>query len=385
MIKGVSDKVRLPRLGKIRLGIKVQGEKSLYPRAVDYFVCPPEVEKVFGQKPKELRIMLPTEDPEQWASQFYRCYSSTRGLICKGDGEKALAMVNSKTGEIATKDAKETELREVICNPEECAKLQSGACKPVMNLQFLLPEVMGLGIWQLDTSSYNSIRNINSSVRLIKGVLGRISLIPLSLKVEPMEAQVEGKKKNIFVLHLMANYTLADIVAKLQGLPIGQALLPEPDQEAPDDLLPAEVIAEKTGEKSSTTSGNAPEAPRTGVKPPAPTNPIGGTGGGPAPEVLDEAVEAIMHPQQRDADWDELVGKGHEHTPPRIDWIKDILPLALKMGVKGTDLPKALGLKKPDVNLWTETRELALDTIEAYARLQGYAGPKWWQIKIFLV
>lgn len=121
------------------------------------------------------------------------------------------------------------------------------------------------------------------------------------------------------------------------------------------------------------TKADAPEAPKQAMKAPAasPTTAQGETG-----------VEAIMHPQQRDPAWDALVGKGHEHTPPRIDWINDILPIALKMDVKGTDLPKALGLKKPDVNLWTETRELALDTIEAYARSQGYAGPKWRSIKL---
>jgi hypothetical protein len=61
-IKGVTDVVRLPRLEKVRLGIKVQGDKNPYPRPVDYFVCPPEVQKVYTEKPRELRIMFPTED-----------------------------------------------------------------------------------------------------------------------------------------------------------------------------------------------------------------------------------------------------------------------------------------------------------------------------------
>ena len=38
-IKDVSDVRRMPRLGKIRLGIKVEAEgKNPYPRATDYFV-----------------------------------------------------------------------------------------------------------------------------------------------------------------------------------------------------------------------------------------------------------------------------------------------------------------------------------------------------------
>ena len=68
-IKGISDRPRLPRLGKIRLGIKVEEEgKKPYPRAVDYFVCPPEVQAVLGEKPRSLPIAFPTDDPDQWAS-----------------------------------------------------------------------------------------------------------------------------------------------------------------------------------------------------------------------------------------------------------------------------------------------------------------------------
>ena len=93
-IKGISEIIRLPRLGKIRLGIKREGDDgNPYPIPTDYFVCPDEVKKVFGDKPKELRIMFPTEDSEQWASQYLRCYSQAGSLICRGDGQTALARV----------------------------------------------------------------------------------------------------------------------------------------------------------------------------------------------------------------------------------------------------------------------------------------------------
>jgi len=79
-IKGVSDVVRLPRLGKIRLGIKKETDSGTpYPTPTDYFVCPEEVRKVYGEKPRELRIMFPTDDELQWASQYLKCYSATRG------------------------------------------------------------------------------------------------------------------------------------------------------------------------------------------------------------------------------------------------------------------------------------------------------------------
>ena len=48
-IPGLSDRRRLPRLGSIRLGIKVKNKKGIeYPKETEYFVCPDEVKKVFG-------------------------------------------------------------------------------------------------------------------------------------------------------------------------------------------------------------------------------------------------------------------------------------------------------------------------------------------------
>ncbi len=43
-IEGVSDIQRMPKLGKIRLGIKAELKgKHPYPRATDYFVVPDEI------------------------------------------------------------------------------------------------------------------------------------------------------------------------------------------------------------------------------------------------------------------------------------------------------------------------------------------------------
>lgn len=247
-IKGVSEVVRLPRLGKIRLGVKRETSTgTLYPSPTDYFVCPEEVRRVFGEKPKELRVMFPTEDESQWASQYLKCYSVSRGLICRGDGEVAIARVDIKTGEIATKEAGQTELREITCNPESCAHYQRGQCRRVMNLQFLLPDCPGFGVYQLDTSSFYSIVNINSMLKLIRGICQRISMIPLSLRLVEQQVQPHGTRKTVHVLTLTAPYSLAEIQQYAQTPP-GEVLLPPPDSEAPDDLFPNEVLEQEETE-----------------------------------------------------------------------------------------------------------------------------------------
>jgi len=250
-IKGVTGVIRLYRLGKIKLGIKKENESgAIYPCQTDHFVCPEEVRKVFGEKPKELRIMFPTEDSSQWASQYLRYYSASRGLICRGDSETAVAKIDTHTGEIAVKESTETEMREITCSPGKCGYYQLGRCRRVMNLQFLLPDCPGFGVYQLDTSSFYSIVNVNSGLELVQGSCGRVSMIPLSLKLVEQEVQPEGKKKTVRVLSLTAPYSIVEIQRYAQVPPGQVLLLPPPDNEAPDDLFPDEILSKQETPKT---------------------------------------------------------------------------------------------------------------------------------------
>jgi len=250
-IKGISEVVRLPRLGKIRLGIKKENDAGVsYPSPTDYFVCPDEVQKVFGEKPKELRIMFPTEVSEQWASQYLRCYSASRGLICRGDGETAVGRVDARTGVFGSGKGEPIGLQEITCNPNECHYHQRDQCRRVMNLQFLLPDCPGFGVYQLDTSSFHSMRNVNSALAFIQGVCPRVSMIPLSLRLVEQEVQPEGWCKTAHVLSLTCHHSIAQLQRYAQ-IPPGQALvLPPPDSEAPDDLFPDDVLKPNSQSKT---------------------------------------------------------------------------------------------------------------------------------------
>src|SRR3990172_4877563 len=82
--------VRLPRLGKIRLGVKVKNAAGVeYPRETSFFVCPDEVKAKFGPEPTRLAVMLPVEDESQMCRQYYAIYGSNQRLKCQGDGETA--------------------------------------------------------------------------------------------------------------------------------------------------------------------------------------------------------------------------------------------------------------------------------------------------------
>ena len=235
-IKGLSDVRRLPRLGKVHLGIKVQHGDGWIPRPTDYFVCPPEVQAVYGEQPRELVVMFPTEDPDLWASQFYRCYSATHGLVCKGNGETARRLVD-EDGNLANKRSKSVEWKDITCLGRACPETPK-QCRRTMNLQFLLQDVEGLGVYQIDTSGYNSIVNINTAVDMIQAALGRIAMIPLTLRLVAKHVQTEaGDRHTVQSLYLDIPGRLIDL------LPVGDVgvtppELPTPDDEVPELLLP---------------------------------------------------------------------------------------------------------------------------------------------------
>jgi len=260
-IKGVSDVRRMPRLGKVRLGIKVEPEgKNPYPRATDYFVVPDEIKEYTGNTPKKLNIMFPTEKADEFAQQWLRCYSFTQGLICKGDGSTAIRKIDVETGDIARHTTQEWVFKEWGCDPDTCEQGMEKQCRRVMNLLFFMPDVPGFGVWQLDTTSFYSIVNINSCVDLIKRICGRISFIPLTLSLEPLEVTPPGiKKKTVHILAIRSDVKLADI-QKLGRVPPERIMLPElEEEEAPADLYPEQKLIEA---EPGAAKERAPAEPR---------------------------------------------------------------------------------------------------------------------------
>jgi len=264
-IRGLSDKRRLPRIGKIKLGIMVNKNKqgkdcTPYPKAVDYFVFPKEHQqydelvRVFGSEPTELRILIPVEDEDKFASQYYRCYSKTRGLICKGDGDNCMRLIDKQTGALADRDSKNVTMKDMPCQGTECPDYIDKKCKELMCLQFLLPEISGMGVWQIDTSSKNSIININSTVEYLRSIYGRVAMIPLILSLEPREVKSpsDGKNKTVHILNLRSPEKLLDLaqrarqttaqlttgaegeITEAEVIDVEGTVMPVPDDERPE-------------------------------------------------------------------------------------------------------------------------------------------------------
>jgi hypothetical protein len=272
-IDKLSDIRKMPRLGKIRLGVKVEPEeKNPYPQATDYFVVPDEIKEYTGDRPTKLAIMFPTEHQEEFAPQYLKCYSFSQGLICRGDGMMCWRKVDTASGDFANHLTEEWVKKDgLTCEPEQCPMYASDKpqCRRVMNLLFLMPDVPGLGVWQLDTSSFYSIVNVNSCLDLIKRLCGRISFIPLTLSLEPQVVEPPGiKKKTVHILYVRSDVKLAEIQKLGRRKPEQVLLPPIDDEEAPEDLYPGGVLKEAEESRAAEKAPPAAQVPPTAQVPP---------------------------------------------------------------------------------------------------------------------
>jgi len=161
----------LPRLGKIRLGIKVKTAKGTeYPKETDYFVCPPEVIAVYGEKPTSLDILLPSEDPNIVVPYCYKKYGSNQKLHCKGNGE--IAIGQNEKGEMVEKKC-------------PCEDLKNKKCSQRGHLMVIIPRVSLGGVYQIDTGSTSNINKVMDAMLYWQTMAGHCKGIPLTIERVP--------------------------------------------------------------------------------------------------------------------------------------------------------------------------------------------------------
>lgn len=206
-IKNLSNRRRIPRLGKIHLGIKkIARSGKEYPSETPFFVCPPEVEKVYGKEPVELDVMFPLESPEACFPQAYEHFGSGAGLKCTGDGERAAEKQEDGTW-------KE---RACPCEKAQPPEGMKASCAQSAHLMVILPKISMGGVYQIDTHSYHSIVDVNSGIDYCIGVIGRMAWVPLKLKRVPRVTHGKGQKATHYTMAITFDAN-ADFINTLRG------------------------------------------------------------------------------------------------------------------------------------------------------------------------
>lgn len=253
-IKGsFSENRRIPLLGRIRLGLKVQkvrqdGSAVEYPTETDYFVVPPEVEAVTGARPRELTIMLPSDDAEQIFPQNLAWFGRSAGLKCTGNMQEATRL-NEKTGAWET--------RTCPCDIYKSDTNPQGECTESGTLVFLIPAVSMGGTYQIRTGSYHSVVDINSGLDFVRALIGRIAMVPLKLRRVARDTHNAGKKQTHYTLSLTLDANVAGVnalredskriieSARLIQIEGPQPIDPENDGLSPDVTVQEYILADR--------------------------------------------------------------------------------------------------------------------------------------------
>lgn len=244
---------RLRRIGHIRLGDKTLSERTGFehPRALDHFTLDPvdpdflpELNGLYGEQPRRLPVVFPSDDLEVTFSCYYRLYRSQERLICKGTGEKAVR---------ATEDSPFLDEKVECVGPAECefslahgpkpkpGKEQKPGCRRTAFIQVILPNCPRFGVWQINTGSRNGILNLLSAFKQLRGATGRIAFLPpVWLVIEPRQFlnPETGKPQNNYIMDVEIPMSLVQLQEAAHATRAIGASVPLPSEALPEDLYP---------------------------------------------------------------------------------------------------------------------------------------------------
>lgn len=166
-----------------------------------------ELTDLIGEKCKELSVSFCFDIPALNMPNFYASFTASK-LQCRGNGKKAYR--RNENGE----------LDEIVCDRKNCQFAKEKKCKPYAKLSVILEKANRVGgVFVLRTTSYNTIRNLMSSMAFISNATGGI-LAGLRLKLRLMPATVTpnglNKKVTIYVANLEYAGTLTELKEEAQ-------------------------------------------------------------------------------------------------------------------------------------------------------------------------
>ncbi len=263
-IPGFSDNVRMPRLGRIRLGHVNHNTMSgkTNPEEDPFFLVPPEVAEVYGERPTELDVMFPVNDRAVIFPQAYEMYGSSRRLLCSGNGKEAMRW---------NKDA----LDYVPC---ACpCDFYGKECGERAHLMVMLPKVKNQGgVYQIDTGSINAMLAINSTLNILapldnpdNGLLGYFAMVPMKLRRVPRDIYPNGMHRKSYPLQLSLNANDEEIqeLRKRREEILAKTrcwVVEEPEQVNPE-VDPGAIITIDNAPLNQTTEAPLPAASPSGT------------------------------------------------------------------------------------------------------------------------
>lgn len=186
----LNQTAQFPVIGKLRKGSpKTENNgKSSMGKDLEYFRFDSddtEAVKAFaatyGDKPKQIRVLLPFATPEQNFTAWMEEYSAG-GMQRRCDGESQVFHRDAKTGKAITNQ------------PKPCERICGGACacKQTGRLYVIIPELARLAYVIVETHSIYDIVQLTQNLQAAHTVRGSLNGVPFLLSRRKREISTPG-------------------------------------------------------------------------------------------------------------------------------------------------------------------------------------------------
>jgi hypothetical protein len=205
--------IRLPEVGKIKVGEKLEGEK--FPRSLDYFrptgEYAPHFWEAYGEKPNLLEIVFPSNDPRECCYERFELRDGPK-RYAEGDGETFEAWSDKEEDYVTVTKTEYPKIMEML------SKKVGADWKPRLTLRFMLLKLRHvMGVWSLSShAEASSIPEIISTFDMVSEKAGRVAGIPFDLSVQKVTSQKPGSKSSYPVIKLVPNLGVNQLEAVRQ-------------------------------------------------------------------------------------------------------------------------------------------------------------------------
>ena len=257
-IARIADRARLPRLGKIRLGIKATtADGKEYPKEVHYFVLPPELRAKYGDTPTRLPVLFPSNDVDAVLPMRYERWArSLLTLAC--DGTTAVD-IPKRGPEVVGPCKREAGAATCVCEAKAMARLNV--------------IVLGgpIGVYQVLVGGEQRIGDLHRELSIFASIFGGLQMVnghPIPFEVVREEAQAtirntqdERIVRQGWPVHVRCTFTVEDALAA-RGLPLLAAGAPVALAGAGTPALPPRTDAEAPAEPAEDMAPGVSLSPR---------------------------------------------------------------------------------------------------------------------------
>lgn len=132
---------------------------------------------------------------------------------------------------------------------DRLAKLKTpAACKPITRLSVQIPDLLGLGVWRIDTGSYYAAVELGDSAELMQAARDMGVFLPAVLRIDHRERVAGGQTKKFPV-------PVLEVLATFRDIATGAIARGGIAAQLPPSMQPAKAI-----EAAATPAATAPQA-----------------------------------------------------------------------------------------------------------------------------